>query len=132
MLSSVLVSKADQLAYLTESQAIKAVSFLKKQKQVILWCACCDDDAQQLISISDVGYRYTGSDDFYEVYVEGTDDTGTKKTYDLDLAYVHYLLMKKAYCVGKVLGFECDPCTEPFYHNVKVARKLPKIENYCY
>jgi len=117
MLISASVSKADQLAYLSESQAMEAVEFLKEQNRVILWCACCDNEAQQLISVSNVNYKHTGYEDFYEIYIEGIDEEGIKKTCDLDLAYVHFLIGKKAYCVGKVLGFECDPCTEPFYHS---------------
>ena len=46
---SVLVCKADQLAYITKAQAKEATDFLKEQKQVVLWCACCKNDKKELI-----------------------------------------------------------------------------------
>ncbi|MCL1938384.1 MAG: hypothetical protein FWF52_08335 [Candidatus Azobacteroides sp.] len=129
LLLPAFVCRADQLAYLSESQAIEAVEFLNTQKQLILWCTCCNNEAQQFITVSNVGYKYTGYENFYEVYVDGTDNKGSTKNYNLDLAYVHYLLGKKAYCVGKALGLDCDPCTAPFYPDIKIAQKLPKVED---
>lgn len=113
---SVLVCKADQLAYITKAQAKEATDFLKEQKQVVLWCACCKNDKKELINIQNVDYTHTGHENFYQIYI--TDDQG--KTHDIDLAYVHYILGQKAYCVGKMLGYTCDPCTEAFMYNEKV------------
>ena len=115
MLSLALVSKADQLAYVSEAQAKKATEFLKKQKEVIFWCACCDDDVPQVITISKVYYEHTGYKDFYQVFIEDKD----QQIHELDLAYVHYMVKDKAHCVGIALEFECDPCTEPFDFDIK-------------
>lgn len=111
-------TKADQLAWITETQAKKAVEFLKTQKKVILHCACCDKDPKKKVKIKNIVYRHPKmagevQKDYYQVFVTIKVD-GKWKEVGLDLAYVHIQKGKKAFCLGKELGFDCDPCIEPF------------------
>lgn len=110
--------KADQLAWITEAQAKKAVEFLQKHKKVILHCACCDKDPKEKVKIKNITYRHPEmggkvQKDYYQVFVTIKIE-GEWKEIGLDLAYVHIKQGKEAHCLGKVLGFECDPCIEPF------------------
>jgi hypothetical protein len=120
MLVSVLCAKADQLAYLTKAQAEEATEFLKEQKQVILWCACCDNDEKKFVTIQSVHYKHTGYENYYQVYILDN----KQQTHYLDLAYVHYIIGKKAYCVGKALNYKCDPCTDAFVYNEEVKSNI--------
>jgi hypothetical protein len=111
-------AKADQLAWITKSQAKKAVKYLKKQKEVILFCGCCDNDTKDKVSISAVSYRHPtmGGEvqkDYYEVFITVYED-GQMKEISLDLAYVYVNKKQQAACLGLELGFECDPCSDPF------------------
>jgi hypothetical protein len=113
ILSSVTFS--DQLAWISKSQAETTVAYFEDNdiKQVILWCACCDDDPKVLVNVINVSFRPTESGGYYEVYIEGNSVYG-KVNQAVDLAYVHIQKGKKWYCLGKQLGFECDPCTKSF------------------
>jgi hypothetical protein len=109
-------AKADQLAWLSKEQAEMTVQFFQEYgiDKAIYWCACCDDDIPKIISITNVFYRYTGTEEYYEVVIEGNDQNGTPISEPVDLAYVHIPSGPKANCLGKELGFECSPCTVPF------------------
>ncbi len=109
-------AKADQLAYLTLDQATKAVNYLQKQDHVIMWCACCDDDAQIYVRIAKVYYQRVADtkEPYYEVIIEGTNANGEFVNEAVDLAYVHAQSGSKYKSVGKLLKFKCDPCTKPF------------------
>lgn len=119
-ISSVSLVYADQLAWITVEQAEKATKYLNKEKELIYFCACCSlDDPKQKITIEEVFYRHPETygeihEEYYEVVVKGTTADGRTVEWSLDLAYVHVKKKKKAYCLGLELGFECDPCTEPF------------------
>jgi len=116
LLSSVNV-KADQLRILSKQQADAVVAFLKKQKQLVFWCACCDKDAKQLITVSGVSGESAGNSGYY-LRVDGTKESGERVIIsNEDLANIHYLSDGKAHNVGKALGFECDPCTQPFAYS---------------
>jgi hypothetical protein len=108
------ICKADQLAYLSKDQAQKATTFLQTQTEVLLWCACCDNDTKIIVKVSKIYYEYTANKEFYHIFLEGIDRNGKQVKEELDLAYVHINKNGKAYCVGKELGFKCDPCTETF------------------
>ncbi len=112
-------AKADQLAYLSKDQAEMTVQFFKDYdlREVIIWCACCENDTPQKITVEKVFYRYTGTDEFYEVVIEGKDKNDNYFQETIDLAYVHIKSGLKANCLGKELGFECTPCTVPFTWN---------------
>lgn len=110
--------KADQLAWISKEQAEKAVAFLKKNKRVILHCACCDNDPKDKFKIKNITYRHPtmGGEEqkgYYQVFVT-IKVNGEWEEVGLDLAYVHVKQGSKAHCLGTVLGFECDPCIEPF------------------
>jgi hypothetical protein len=81
----------------------------------MLWCACCDKDIKTKVNVTGVHYRLaTESTVYYEVVIEGTYMGGEKLKDAFDLAYVHIFRGSKWRCLGKELGFECDPCTKPF------------------
>lgn len=116
LLFAVNVSFADQLAWITEEQAEKTVQYLKdnKIKNVILWCACCDNDEKMKIKVTRVSYKPVEGQPYYEVWIEGKDKDGKKLKQPVDLAYVHIKKEGKWSCLGRIMDFECDPCTKPF------------------
>lgn len=107
-----MTAMADDLQYMSESQAKKAVSLLQKQKYVLLYCSCCAEgyDSKTYVKLESVSYRYTGYQEFYEVLVEGVDSNGNKVSETIDLAYTYIRKKKNADCVGLVLKFFCMPC----------------------
>lgn len=108
---------ADQLAWLTKDQAEKTVAYFNDNniKEVVLWCACCDNDVKTKVTVTGVHYRQVKeSKVYYELVIEGTYMGGEKLNDAFDLAYVHVPIDGKWRCLGKELGFECDPCTKPF------------------
>jgi hypothetical protein len=109
-------AKADQLAWISKEQAEKTIEFFEMNEiyEVVLWCGCCDHDHVQKISITNIFFRYTGTDQFYEVVIEGIDEMGEEFSNAVDLAYVHIQAESFAHCLGIALEFECDPCTPPF------------------
>ncbi len=109
---NVFFAQADQLAYLTKAEAEKGAEILKKQKFVYLFCGCCDNDVTEKIKINSVEVRYTGYEDFYEIFVISNTKEG-KKEYSLDLAYAWLKVKKSFNTVGSILGLEHDPC-KPF------------------
>ncbi|WP_312790123.1 hypothetical protein [Sphingobacterium sp.] len=117
LLSAVLVSKADQLQALTQVQAETAVAYLKKEPIVILWCSCCDNQTPKKVTVNEVFYKKYPDGKYYSVIVKGRDESGNEVEEYLDLAYVFVKKGKKAKSLGKVLKFECDPCTKPFDWN---------------
>lgn len=105
-------AKADQLAWLTEDQARKAVNFLRGQETILLFCGCCNDHDEKIIKVLEVSFEATSGGDYF-VYVIGIDKKGKQEKIGLDLAYVYFKKRKKAVNVGKYLGFDCDVCTRP-------------------
>lgn len=117
MLFSFNFAFADQLAWITLEQAQKAVEILSKEKQVIDWCACCEDGSSEKILVNLKGVRYeevTGYS-LYKVIISGIDSNGNDVEKAVDLAYIHIKGKdNKAHCVGTMISKECDPCTKPF------------------
>jgi len=114
-LVAVFSVKADQLAYITKSQAEKAVAYLKSLEYVIEFCGCCDGSYEQYLFYTDVYAKHTGYENYYEVILLLDNYDGTTREHPIDLAYIHILKDDGlAHCLGLELGFECDPCTEPF------------------
>ena len=109
--------KADQLADLTKDEALKATEYLRRQSTVVLWCACCEgNNPKQIVTVSNVYFEATGDGQLYHIILEGTDNNQRSIKEELDLAYVHINKNGMAVCVGKELGYECDPCTVPFLY----------------
>ena len=116
LIISVNLSYSDQLQWITKDQAEQTVKYFEENDitQVILWCACCDNDYKLLVDVSKIYYKPAGDPAYYEVYIEGTKYNGGGIRQSVDLAYVHIEKGSKWKCLGKVLGFECDPCTKSF------------------
>ena len=112
-------SKADQLGALTLDQAIAATEYLQNEEAILLWCACCEGDQIRVAGVTGVYYAESGTfengEKYYTVYINGIDSDGNEIVGEaLDLAYVHVIIENTAYCLGTTLGFDCDPCVEPF------------------
>lgn len=121
LLLATFFAKADQLAALTREQAEKAVAYLKKESTVILWCSCCESETMNRISINEVFLKADKNGKYYSVIVKGRNEEGKEVEEYVDLAYVFVKKGKKAQCLGKVLKFKCDPCTDPFDWNHSAA-----------
>lgn len=111
--------KADQLQWVTLNQAKETAEFLATQEQVILWCACCDGEAKELVGVVSVTYELVAgspnmTEEFYQVLLNGVTLDGETFTEAIDLAYVHVNVNGLAFPLAVTLGYECDPCTEPF------------------
>lgn len=114
-LFAITVSRADQLQYVSKDQAQLATEFLSSQKEVLTWCACCNENnTRTIITLKKVYFEHSGFEDYYKVIIEGKNNRGDKVKMELDLAYVFFKVANKAYNVGLTLGFKCDPCTAPF------------------
>jgi len=114
LLCTALFSKADQLQALTQAQAEAAVTYLKKEAVIILWCSCCDNETPKKITVNEVFYKKDSDGKYYSVILKGKDESGKEVEEYVDLAYVFVKKGNKARSLGKVLKFECDPCTKPF------------------
>lgn len=105
------VSKADQLAYLSKSDAEKAAAYIRKQRKLFLFCGCCDGDVPLKIRPEKVEVRYTGYEEFYEVVVTYTPGReSTPSSVPVDLAYVWAKKKFKTFTVASALKLEHDPC----------------------
>ncbi|MCS3557240.1 MULTISPECIES: hypothetical protein [Sphingobacterium] len=114
LLCTAFFSRADQLQALTQKQAEAAVVYLKKEPIVILWCSCCDNETPKKVTVNEVFYKKDSDGKYYSVILKGRDESGKEVEEYLDLAYVFVKKGRKAQSLGKVLKFECDPCTKPF------------------
>jgi len=101
---------ADQLAYITKEQAEKGAALLKAEKEVLLFCGCCNNDPKIYLKVTGIKVQHTGYQDYWEIIITGITRKGEKRIVEADLAYVHVNRDGKAICAGKILGFECDPC----------------------
>src|SRR4030095_16305773 len=114
---AVKLTFSDQLAWITKEQAETTVAYFEDEniKQVVLWCACCDNDRKKLkVKVSKIFDRQTAEPDYYEVVIEGLTERGVFINDPVDLAYVHVKRSGKWRCLGRELGFKCDPCTKAF------------------
>lgn len=104
---------ADQLAYISEEEAMEAATRISKMKYVYLFCGCCSLVEPEKAKVVGAYYKYTGYENFYEVYLQYEDELGKVRETPLDLAYV----WKKGFLgyktVGQLMGLEHDPCVKP-------------------
>lgn len=117
---------ADQCDLMSLEKAEAACSYFLRNTDVVLWCACCDNDAKTYLKVQKA-YPHEAYD-MYEVVLEGLDAEGQEQVTTVDLAYVHAIRKGKAYCAGAALHCnpDLDPCTKPFSFKVpevKVAAK---------
>jgi hypothetical protein len=132
-----------QLCYLTKDAAIKAVEYLKMKKEAVLFAGCENGDIARHIQFTKINYRKVidplRKEERFEIYAEGkvvgTFDIINQKPDNyvktemqfndvIDIAYVHISAggyrnsdgkdVWDATCLGIYLGFECDPCIDPF------------------
>ena len=106
-------AKADQLALITLDQAEKAADYIGRQRELVLWCACCENETKEQVSITSVYYRSAGGD-LYETVLKYKDSEGNLHERAIDLAYAHVFINGQAHCLGQILEMACDPCTAPF------------------
>lgn len=121
LLLTTLLVKADQLAVLTLEQAEKAVTYLKKEAVVVLWCSCCKDDPLRRVTVKEVFMKVSEDGKYYSVVLKGRDENGKEMEEYLDLAYVFVKKKSEAHSLGKLLKFKCDPCVPPFYWDAPAA-----------
>ena len=110
-------SYSDQLAWLTKDEVKQAMDYINSNGigEVILFCACCDDDVKEKVTVSKIYYRQVkDSKEYYEIVIDGTTAETKPVKKAVDLAYVHIKKDNKAVCLGLEMGFKCDPCTKPF------------------
>ncbi len=103
---------ADQLAYISKSDAEKAAKLITG-KNVVLFCGCCDGDTPQKVKVLKAEVQFTNYENYYEVYITFKNAAGDIVTEPIDLAYVWMLKKKKLQTIGKFLGLEHDFCMEP-------------------
>lgn len=121
LLLTTFMAKADQLAALTLEQAEKAVTYLKKEAVVVLWCSCCNDDSLRRVTVKEVFMKASMDGKYYSVVLKGRDENGKEMEEYLDLAYVFVKRKSKGHALGKLLKFKCDPCVPPFYWDAPAA-----------
>lgn len=98
---------ADQLAYISRSEAEQASNYIRKHKKLILFCGCCDGSEPLLVKVTQVEVRYTGYETFYEVVITYQTESGLKSE-AIDLAYVWDKKRRKT--LGELLNLQHDPC----------------------
>lgn len=130
-----------QLCYLSRPQADKALFNLKLKDELVLYSACERDDIARRIKIEKVEAIPTvDRKGYYEIKLTGTmiatfniidqrpvnyATMEVKISETIDLAYVHIRTGKffdektgriiyDATCLGIYLGFDCNPCIDPF------------------
>jgi len=104
--------KADQLEWVTKTEAEGAAEELNNVEFAFLFCGCCDNDVAQKVSIISAEVRYTGTDEYYTVFLNYFDEKGKKQSHAVDLAYVWLYFDEQIYTVGQLLGLEHDPCSD--------------------
>ena len=130
-----------QLCNLNHEQAQKVANFLNINNEVILYAGCANGDIARKLQIASVKYRSVADKPgYYQIYIEGTvvatfnienqvttDYVETEMPFKgvVDIAYVHvrsggYIDQQTgknvwdAVCLGIYLGYNCDPCVDPF------------------
>lgn len=115
LLTSCIVSTtlfADQLAYLSKADADRAAAFIDGVKKLAIYCGCCDNQEMEVVKVKGTEVKFTGYEQFYEVYVMYSYQ-GELKSVPVDLAYVWVKVKGQLQTVGQVLGLEHDPCKTP-------------------
>lgn len=130
-----------QLRHLTKTQAQRVVNFLKMNPDVVLYAGCAHKDIARKLKIESVSYQPVAErPDRFEVFIQGmivgTFDIINQTTQRyvetkmqfadvVDIAYVHIRTgffkdpntgknVWDATCLGIYLGYDCDPCVDPF------------------
>lgn len=115
-------SRADQLAYITKSEADAAVGLISGMKSLVLFCGCCDDDIPVQVKPLKVYARFTNYEEYYEVVIEYINEEGVLTTEAIDLAYVWKKKGKRYTTIGKLLKLEHNPCAQPYDRKKKKGK----------
>jgi hypothetical protein len=103
---------ADQLAYLSKEDAQRAATYIESVKKIGLFCGCCDNQEIEIIKPKGVEVKFTGYEQYYEVYLQYSYQ-GELKSTPLDLAYTWVKIKGELKTIGQVLGLDHDPCKSP-------------------
>ena len=106
------LSYADQLAYNSKEVAEEATALISKLKYVYLFCGCCTLVEPKKVEVVGVYFKHTGYENYYEVYLQYSDDSGEVKETPLDLAYVWTKKLFGFKTIGQLLSLEHDPCVK--------------------
>ena len=112
---------------------------------MVVYAGCANNDIARLVKISEIKYRpSTDQEGYFEIYARGVTegtfyvqnqkpsnyaDTNMKFEAVIDIAYVHIRTggfteestgksVWDATCLGIYLGYDCDPCVDPFDYPV--------------
>lgn len=106
-------TKADQLAYISKEQADETVALLKKEKNLTLYCGCCNNDSPKQVKIVNIYARYTGFGEFYEVIIDYKVKGSSKiQQTALDLAYVWIKEKNKFITVAELMKYNYRACKD--------------------
>lgn len=103
------LAKADQLAYLSKSDANKAIDWIVQQEYIYLFCGCCDGDTPRKVKMHNAFIRKTGYEDYYEVVLKYSED-GEVKEEGVDLAYTWVRRKNKFKTIGELIHLVHDIC----------------------
>lgn len=107
------LSFADQLAYNSKEEAAEATALISKMKYVYLFCGCCSLVEPEKVRVVGAYFKYTGYENYYEVYLQYEDQSGEIKETPLDLAYVWKKKFFGYKTIGQLMGLEHAPCVKP-------------------
>jgi len=105
-------AKADQLAYLTKTDAERGAEFIRENPSLVLHCGCCAGYSFEKVEAVNVTVKHTGYEDYYEIIIEFIDIRGNERSEAIDLAYVWTKEEDKYVTIGQVLELEHDPCSD--------------------
>lgn len=118
---------ADPYDMVTKEEAIQISTFLKTHTDLVFLCGCCDDDKPEYIKILETDYQLTRwGDGSYEVIIKGLNVNGDTVNTNVSLNYTHIVREGMVYCLGLELGFDVDPCIEPFKFNIPAIKEKPR------
>lgn len=140
-----LFTKAQcQLCYLTEEQAKQVVNYLNNDSEAVLYYSNCTKDSKDVarrVKIKKAFYTKADRGDLYEITLEGTvagifeiagrrvenyvkNDMPFSETIDITFLHIRAggfmtadgLQTWEGISLGIYLGFDCDPCIDPFQY----------------
>jgi len=107
------LSFADQLAYISKADADRAVAKIEKMKAIYLFCGCCAMEEPEKVEPIKVYSKFTGYEQYWEVYIQYLDEDGITRDVPLDLAYVWKKGLFGYKTIGKLLNLAHDYCVSP-------------------
>jgi hypothetical protein len=102
-------SSAEQLVLLSNSNAEKAAAYINSQKEIILFCVCCNNAEPLKVKVAEAAvekYKNYGTG----VRLKGSDQYKNTVNKFVDLAHVWVKAKGSALNLGKVMNLRCEPC----------------------